>query len=372
MEYRITRKNEIEPSKWVGGETTQLAIYPEDSNYIDRDFVWRLSTATCEVDEASFSKLPDFDRTLLVLEGEVVLAHEDVRVARLKTLEQDSFDGAYKTKSFGKITDYNLMVRKGNEGVLEVLELSAENSKLDVFVKDDLPMMTESFYCADGFATVKIGERTVMISPGEQLVVDFDKTEIPKLSIMGQGHVVRCSIRFDFVPGTFGATKVEAAPASASDFKECVFIANTQYRFSKYTNKRLRNIWYDEELYDAIEKVNSFYLSDMIYFLMAAVIVAFGATRFPGPVWVIALAAWTLLHITLISPLIYFAVVPKPVAAHIKDINELTPYEQKVEEIRKNTNKRVEKILKRYKMTGRARYDKDGNRTDNFGRDVKN
>ncbi len=369
MEYRITKKKEIESSKWVGGETTQLAIFPEDASYLDREFTWRLSTATCNVDEASFSKLPDHDRILLVLEGEVVLAHEDVRVAKLGKLEQDSFDGGYRTRSFGKITDYNLMVRKGNKGTMTVMELSPENEKLVVETSDDLPMMTEAFYCVDGFATVKIGQRTVMLTPEEQLTVNFDRDDVPSLSVMGEGHLVRCSILYDYNRGEFDQIKVESAPATPSDFKECVFIANTQFRFSKYTNKRLKSIWYDEPLYDAIEKVNNFYITDIIYFVGLAAIVAFGAARFQGPMWLIAIAVWTLLHVAFIGPAIYFLAVPKPVSAHIKDIDKLTPYEQKIQQKRQNTNRRVEKILKRYKMSGRARYDEDGNRIDNFGRD---
>ena len=60
-----------------------------------------------------------------------------------------------------------------------------------------------------------------------------------------------------------------------------------------------------------------------------------------------------MIDIFLISPLMYFAVVPKPTKAHIKDIDKLTPYEQKVRERQMNTNEQVEKILKKYKNSGR-------------------
>ncbi len=112
MEYKIYKEDDFRVSNWMGGKTTQLAIFPETAKYLERNFIWRLSSATCEKEESDFSKLAEFDRVLMVLQGDVVLAHQDVRVARLGELEQDSFDGGYSTKSFGKITDYNLILAK--------------------------------------------------------------------------------------------------------------------------------------------------------------------------------------------------------------------------------------------------------------------
>ena len=67
----------------------------------------------------------------------------------------------------------------------------------------------------------------------------------------------------------------------------------------------------------------------------------------------IALFAWIIVDCLLISPLIYFAVMPKPVRKHIKDIDKLTPYEQKVREAELGRNERAEKILKKYKNSGK-------------------
>ncbi|MBQ8564129.1 MAG: HutD family protein, partial [Firmicutes bacterium] len=111
MKYQLHKKEDFQVSRWMGGETREIAIWPTSANYLERNFIWRLSSATVELDESDFSRLEDYDRVLMVLEGEVVLSHEGQRVARLAELEQDRFDGAYKTRSFGKITDYNLMVR---------------------------------------------------------------------------------------------------------------------------------------------------------------------------------------------------------------------------------------------------------------------
>lgn len=37
-------------SRWSGGTTTQLAIFPPGASYADRDFLWRVSSAAVEDD----------------------------------------------------------------------------------------------------------------------------------------------------------------------------------------------------------------------------------------------------------------------------------------------------------------------------------
>ena len=38
-------------------------------NYQSRDFLWRLSSATVELEESTFTSLPDFDRIIPTLKG---------------------------------------------------------------------------------------------------------------------------------------------------------------------------------------------------------------------------------------------------------------------------------------------------------------
>ena len=66
-----------------------------------------------------------------------------------------------------------------------------------------------------------------------------------------------------------------------------------------------------------------------------------------------SVAAWVILDCLLISPSIYMAFVPKPVAKHIKDINKLTPYEEKVRQEQFKANPALEKMMKKYKNSGR-------------------
>jgi len=96
-------------SKWQGGTTIQLYIYPEGSTYQQRDFLFRLSSANIEIPESTFTKLPGVSRKIMVLEGGLKLEHEDHHAIILKKFETDSFYGDWNTKGFGIVTDFNLM-----------------------------------------------------------------------------------------------------------------------------------------------------------------------------------------------------------------------------------------------------------------------
>lgn len=116
------KKEDFSVSSWSGGTTTQLAIEPENAEYKDRDFLWRVSSATVELEESVFTPLPDYERLIMTLEGEMELAHNGGDMLRLPRLKPHSFDGADKTVSRGKVIDFNLMMRKGQcEGILRLL-----------------------------------------------------------------------------------------------------------------------------------------------------------------------------------------------------------------------------------------------------------
>lgn len=362
MEYKLYKEENFSVSKWTGGVTKQLAIFPADGSYLERRFIWRLSTATCEQEESTFSKLPDFDRVLMVLSGSVVLAHQDVRVARLSELEQDSFDGAYRTKSFGRITDYNLMVAKGNRGTLDAVELTQDSRKLDFDEDWKYERKTAALFCRDGFAAVSVGGETIMMSPGQQLVINGAAGEAFDISVMGEGHLVRAQIFYDYHPEEMGPTVIPREKATFDDFMACVYLANVQFRGARFIFPKLKNQWFDEELSKAIRTLERVYLPFFVGVLGLCIVAGLCLTYVSETACLLACLIWLIVDILLVSPLMYFAVVPKPVRKHIKDIHHLTPYEQGVREKQLGTNERLEKVLKKYKNSGKPVYDEDGNR----------
>lgn len=113
MEWKLLTKDDYVTTNWSGGTTTQLAIAPEGAVYADRDFFWRLSSATVELERSDFTPLPDYDRLLAVLEGEIRLKIGPDEPFALASGRVAAFDGGVPVESRGRCVDFNLMVRKG-------------------------------------------------------------------------------------------------------------------------------------------------------------------------------------------------------------------------------------------------------------------
>lgn len=125
--YTIIRKEELTVSQWSGGTTTQLAIYPPEASYAERTFLWRVSTARVDARESLFTSLPGVRRILMVLDGEMELTHEGHHTKRLAAFEQDAFEGGWTTRSYGRVTDFNLMFTEGT-GRVEALPIPPSES----------------------------------------------------------------------------------------------------------------------------------------------------------------------------------------------------------------------------------------------------
>lgn len=148
---KIIRKEDTKTTAWSGGTTTQLAIFPESGDYARREFVWRVSSARVEVEESEFTSLPGVARCLVILDGELWLNHEGHYELEIGRLQQDNFDGGWRTVSRGRVTDFNLMVKAG-EGRVQVCEV-APASVADVSLMPlvtEYAMVSEVFYILNG------------------------------------------------------------------------------------------------------------------------------------------------------------------------------------------------------------------------------
>ena len=132
MRTDIITPAEFRTSQWTGGQTTELFIYPEGSDFQSRDFGFRISSATVELEETTFTPLPGFSRILMVLEGELKLVHEGRHEVMLEPLDAVAFDGSWVTRSYGKVRDFNLIMSPAYTGVLEAVEIQSH----DVYNQD--------------------------------------------------------------------------------------------------------------------------------------------------------------------------------------------------------------------------------------------
>lgn len=116
---QILPPNTFQTQRWSGGTTTELFIFPEKSSYAQRNFEFRLSMATVEVETSDFTPLPGIFRKTLILEGEITLAHNGEEAQVFEKQMVASYDGGWETKSTGKCTDFNLMTKGKSYGSLE-------------------------------------------------------------------------------------------------------------------------------------------------------------------------------------------------------------------------------------------------------------
>ncbi|GAA6324574.1 HutD family protein [Fusobacterium ulcerans] len=107
----IIKSNAFKESRWSGGTTTQLYIYPKDGDYQKRYFKFRISIATTELMESTFTKLEGIKRIISILEGKMELSHKNRYNITLMPYEIDRFIGDWDTSSKGKVKDFNLMLK---------------------------------------------------------------------------------------------------------------------------------------------------------------------------------------------------------------------------------------------------------------------
>ncbi|MDR1056592.1 MAG: HutD family protein [Prevotellaceae bacterium] len=150
MKYKFTHKEQLNTAIWSGGTTTQLAIYPEDAQYDKHNFLWRISTATIETEESTFTRLPGINRIIMVLDGNMLLRHEGHDKLYMEPFRQKEFKGNWLTKSFGQATDFNVMMQESCKAYVEVItidpQVSLETMVFSLSDKNNYNNIVEAFY----------------------------------------------------------------------------------------------------------------------------------------------------------------------------------------------------------------------------------
>lgn len=164
-------------SKWTGGTTTELFIWPIGAAYEKRDFLWRLSTAKVELAESDFTKLTEYERVIIPLSGDLELKHGDQPYFTLKQLQAHRFDGAWDTKSRGCVRDFNLMLKKGScRGDAEAIVL--EKSISLYFTSEDLLRRDKFLYCVDGEVCLNFDRQRLSLAQKESIFLQGVSGEI--------------------------------------------------------------------------------------------------------------------------------------------------------------------------------------------------
>ncbi len=166
---RVISQEEFQVSSWSGGTTTQIAIGPKEAQYAHRNFDWRVSSAVVELEESDFTALPQYERWITVLEGEMVLRHGQGEQVTLTFGRTHSFDGGAETKSWGRCRDFNLMLKKGAcDGTMTVLSGCAGQEQMICAERKE----TVVCYCYEGTFCMSQGDDSAFAGPGQALILE--------------------------------------------------------------------------------------------------------------------------------------------------------------------------------------------------------
>lgn len=198
---KIIKRFEQLTNSWSGGETTEIAIYPEDSAFNKRNFKWRISIATVDEAESIFTVIHGIWRKTMVIEGEMLLKHKGHHQILLKPFEQDSYSGEWQTQSKGRVKNFNLMMAEGGKGEISSLHLQKGNHH-QRFIINSKKESVEAFYCINKIVTITLenSESIDLLEGDLMLLTMLDKKEQIDIILSNENeeiaNVLRASIYF--------------------------------------------------------------------------------------------------------------------------------------------------------------------------------
>ena len=184
-------------SRWSGGITVQLAIFPLEAAYGARDFLWRVSSAAVEDERSVFTPPPDYDRLLMTLDGSLVLRHDGGEPFRLDPYQVHAFDGGAATESLGRCRDFNLMLRKGRcRGALRPMRFAGAGEEVFRLSRPDGGFSRGAvlLYCASGRGQAALGGAVWPLAEDESFLAECAGDAILRLTAFGTSDFIAAEI----------------------------------------------------------------------------------------------------------------------------------------------------------------------------------
>jgi|694.fasta_scaffold09214_15 environmental stress-induced protein Ves len=127
MQITVLNKKDYRKSKWKGGTSTELFIYPPQASFQERNFQLRISKAKVKQPNSTFTTLPNYHRLLHLLKGTFLLNHTSVGTNLVLPGDTILFEGSWETHCKGVGSDFNLMYSgKGNGNIVSHIVLAGD------------------------------------------------------------------------------------------------------------------------------------------------------------------------------------------------------------------------------------------------------
>ncbi|MBU5669838.1 HutD family protein [Peptoniphilus sp. MSJ-1] len=172
---KFIKRDEFKDSKWSGGVTTEVFIYPEEASVSEKNFDLRISTATCELEESTYTPYNGFYRYITPIDNVMNIKTRGEEY-ELNPYEVLFFDGDAQTKSSGDVRDFNLIIKKGVHAKMYSLNINdfkyKVHDKAIIFNYDNrLKANGEKF---EEFSAVYLeNEEVEIIGNGKIIIAEF-------------------------------------------------------------------------------------------------------------------------------------------------------------------------------------------------------
>jgi environmental stress-induced protein Ves len=186
MKISVKKEKDCKVVNWANGTSTELFVFPADGNFQTRDFTFRISNATVEAEETTFSDFSSLTRILMILEGNITLIHEGRYSKELKPFDQDTFDGSWPTKSKGKVRDFNVMFKENVDG--NVTHFAMNVGQSEPFV---LSGTHDFFFVQNGSFRLNDLE----LQKNDLLIIERENSESIALECIEAGDLVKVEIQ---------------------------------------------------------------------------------------------------------------------------------------------------------------------------------
>lgn len=165
MNLSLVPKKDSKASIWSGGLTYEYMIVPETANYTDRDFLFRISSATIEQVPSKFTQFKGYYRYLVMLDNslDIEVNNEKKAYEKYEIIEFKSNDDV---TSYTKGTDFNWMVsEKISHHKLKITNRN-QNCNAEIIVLYSL-----------NTTLIKINEKPHDLNPYDLLVIENPEKE---------------------------------------------------------------------------------------------------------------------------------------------------------------------------------------------------
>lgn len=171
--YRIIRKEQHKTTKWSGGTMTELYFYPETAYFGKRNFLFHVASATVDLEKSIFSDFTNYNRIIMTLDNKLELIHNNEEKVTLNKYEPHIFNGNADTVSYGKVTDFNLIMRKdkcmGDAYAFSITKSSIIYPRKTIHNHDH---NLEIVYCVSGSLTFNLNSEKLSVNQSDILLID--------------------------------------------------------------------------------------------------------------------------------------------------------------------------------------------------------